>query len=692
MRTIIPLLVCLLGLTTQPLCGQTVDDRVDCQRYWQDMAALGLAVLNPHRATPSALPLDPLVSAPGVLTANSPDVLIVEGDTSQSENSVFVDPDDTARVLNSNNSTDEPRGGGRTTLNGADAITSQDRGVSWKGNISGAGGSNSGDPAAAIGTNGRWFVGYISATFGQGVSFSDDRGGSWTSVGIAEAGGGLGVLDKNHLWIDNAPSSPFQGNLYAAWTPIGTTRNDLQIELVRSTDNGASWSAPLSISNAVNAGSHNQGVHLQTGPNGEVYATWAIYDSWPSDEGGIGFAVSTDGGATFQPAQRIIDNIKGIRFTGTSKDMRVNSFPVMAVDTSNGPNRGHIYIVWTNVGVPGQNTGNDIDVYLIRSTDGGNTWSSPIVVNQDQETQSNEQYLPWITCDPAHGNLHVIFYDDRDVPDAGQVQTFVANSFDGGLSWSDLRVSDVAFSPVPIPGLSSGYFGDYLGITARSGIVYPIWTDNRSGTALAYTSPFAVGCVDDLALEDISVGIGETRTYQVNSTVSAAGNGSDFLVEGNGSQGGTVTITAGVYVDLLPGFSAEEGAFFDASIGDCPAPEAFPTPSSTQIALQELANELGGEQQAAEGELTTPTIHPFPNPTRDGRFSVDLSAWGDVTIKQGHVSLQVMDLLGNVVFRMDKVRERTITVDIGQHPPMVYLLRLSVEGKETQVRKIVYHR
>jgi len=43
----------------------------------------------------------------------------------------------------------------------------------------------------------------------------------------------------------------------------------------------------------------------------------------------------------------------------------------MAVDLTNGPDRGTIYMVWANVGVPGINTGNDINVYLIKSTDEG---------------------------------------------------------------------------------------------------------------------------------------------------------------------------------------------------------------------------------------------------------------------------------------------------------------------------------
>lgn len=32
--------------------------------------------------------------------------------------------------------------------------------------------------------------------------------------------------------------------------------------------------------------------------------------------------------------------------------------------------------------------------------------------------------------------------------------------------------------------------GDYLGIAARGAKVYPVWTDNRTGTAMTYVSPY----------------------------------------------------------------------------------------------------------------------------------------------------------------------------------------------------------
>ncbi|RMG32088.1 MAG: exo-alpha-sialidase, partial [Methanobacteriota archaeon] len=455
------------------------DTRVWSISYWMKMAEKGIVPYNPTIEVPPAEYTGSEIRIPGMAVQNSPDVPIINSSTTtQSENSVFVNPNNPNKVLNSNNSTDFPV----TGVFGADYWMTTDGGNTWNGSIQGAGGPNSGDPAAAISLNNRYYIGYIAANGGQGVAYSTNEGSSWTHVQVANPPFG-GLLDKNHLWVDNSGSSPYTNYLYDAWTNFGGT-NDGDIEFSRSTNGGLTWSSPVNISSAVGAGSHNQGVNIQTGPNGEVYAVWAIYDSWPSDETALGFAKSTNGGATWLPASRIITNIRGIRNTGTSKNMRVNSFPVMAVDISGGPRNGWIYVVWANYGTPGINTGPDIDVYMIRSNDGGATWSSPIRVNQDTPGLGNEHYFPWITCDPVTGNLSVIFYDDRNVA-SNQCEVFVATSSDGGTTWNDFKVSDVAFTPAPIPGLANGYFGDYLGISAYNDQVYPVWTDNRAGNALA---------------------------------------------------------------------------------------------------------------------------------------------------------------------------------------------------------------
>ena len=492
--------------------GSQFDTRRDNMQYWMEGAQKGWVHYNPKIQVKPAEYHGSELNVKGVTTLNSPDVPVTDQtDVTESENSIFVDPNNFNYVLNSNNSTSWS-GGSVGTLYGASYLQSADGGLTFGGSVQGAGGSNSGDPATAINQDGRQFVGYISSSGGMGVSYSDD-GTNWTAKNVYSPGS----QDKNHMWVDNSLSSPYEGNLYNVWTDFGGGANDGDIIFSRSTDDGDTWSSVINISSAVNSGSHDQGCNVQTGPNGEVYIAWAIYDSWPSDETAIGFAKSTDGGATFAPAVRIIENIKGIRTSETSKNHRVNSFPSMAVDISGGSNNGNIYISWTNIGTPGINTGSNRSVYIVKSMDDGATWSTAVRVNQGPFDDDREAYFPWITCDGETGTLAAVFYDDRNTSST-DCEAFSAYSLDAGATWTDFVVSDVSFTPAAIPGLAGGYMGDYLGITSKGGMVYPCWTDNRNGLYMTYVSAYGLGLNAQFTADETEICNGSSVIFNDVST------------------------------------------------------------------------------------------------------------------------------------------------------------------------------
>lgn len=536
--------------------SKMTDTRINSNAYWLSKASQGLAELNGVQSIPPAVFTGSEIRSPGVITEDSPDVPVAPSNTTQSEVSIFVHPADNQKVLNSNNSSANPM----TTFYGADALRSEDVGLTWGGTVQGPAGSNSGDPAALIGNNGWYYVNYINNSYGQSMDYSQNGGQSWTRVLVANAGGG-GILDKNHMWIDNSPISPYDGNMYCAWTDFGSSF-DSEIGLSHSVNNGLSWSPVKNISAAVNAGSHNQGANISSGPNGEVYAIWAIYDGWPTDETAIGMARSLDGGTTWEPAERIVTDIRGIRNTGVGKNMRTNSFPVCAADISGGDYNGNVYIVWCNVGVPGINTGSDADVYVVRSEDQGETWSEPIRINQDPAGLGRKHYFPWITSDPETGILSVIFYDDRNVG-GSQCEVYCANSYDGGVTWEDFKVSDVAFTPSPIGGLADGYMGDYIAINARGGIVYPAWADTRSGSVMTYVSPYET---NPLARPTNLQGIVtfETGAVDLNWHFETAPGFTHFNIFRDGELIGNVTDT--IFQDMLPDYGIytyRVTAFFD---------------------------------------------------------------------------------------------------------------------------------
>ena len=190
-----------------------------------------------------------VIDSPDVCTTNEP------SNSTQSENSIAGNPTDKNILLNSNNSTPQPSNG---TVKGADNLESFNEGQTWSGSVEGTGGPDNGDPAAAINMTGRFFVGYIDNGGHQSVSYSDNLGQTWSTSVVSNHGSSFNILDKNHLWVDNSVTSPFNGNLYDAWTNFVPNAPDTnQVELVRSTDKGLTWSLPVNISSAVAASQLN---------------------------------------------------------------------------------------------------------------------------------------------------------------------------------------------------------------------------------------------------------------------------------------------------------------------------------------------------------------------------------------------------------------------------------------------------
>ena len=407
--------------------------------------------------------------------------------TTQSELSIDIHPNNPNILFAGSNGTTWPV----TEVYGTGVYWSANAGLSWTGFDNPApyfGTGNSGDPAAVIGTNGYFYMGYINNSGGQGISRSTNNGANWTSYTVTPLPGAGGLADKNHLMVDKKVGSPFENRLYAAWTDFGGVNED-DICLKYSTNFGQTWSSINNISSTLN--SFNQGVNIQTGPNGEVYVTWAIYAGTDNLEDGIGFTKSMDGGATWSlPIYAYQAANFGIRGYLKSTQIRVASFPSMTVDRSGGSRNGYIYITWPQRGV--SPAGSDPDVVMIRSTNGGTTWSTPVRVNYDALSNGKDQYYPWCAVDQSNGQLNIVFYDNR-LTTSDSTGVWMASSNDGGLTFDNFNVSDANFKPKPISGLAGGYQGDYIGITAGNSKAYPFWADDRTGNYQAWITQVSFG-------------------------------------------------------------------------------------------------------------------------------------------------------------------------------------------------------
>ena len=150
-------------------------------------------------------------------------------------------------------------------------------------------------------------------------------------------------LDKPWLAVD-----PASGRIYVIYTTFGAapgTPPDA-IEFQFTTDKGQTWSPPLQLSDPADDG-WVQGSRVAVGPGGEVYATWYTIGRSAPYQDKMAVRKSTNGGVSFAPevtAAHVYSNFSS-GAPGFNRPRGV-PFPTIAVDRSNGPHRGRLYIGW----------------------------------------------------------------------------------------------------------------------------------------------------------------------------------------------------------------------------------------------------------------------------------------------------------------------------------------------------------
>jgi len=340
-----------------------------------------------------------------------------------------------------------------------------------------------GDPGITINKNGTFIVTRRGFSPGLYSHYSTDFGLTWSNQKTISNDD----LERATMTSDVHPTSSFYGRSYSAWVKFAPP---FPLQFSFTDDGGMNWSTPAQINNPIQ---RSAGGDITMGPNGKVYVCWAgVTSVSPFTEDFVGVASSTNGGTNWQVTENAFD-MNGINGILTQKgNIRVNGLPNIAVDTTGGPRNGWIYIITTQKNLAP--AGGDPDVILNRSTNGGQTWSAGIRVNQDPVNNGKIQYFPAVHVD-KQGGLNVIFYDDRNTT-SDSSGVFLARSEDGGNNWREFEISDKNFKPLPIGGLGQGYQGDNISITSGNNKLWPIWMDNRTGTYQIWTVPIEISSVD----------------------------------------------------------------------------------------------------------------------------------------------------------------------------------------------------
>lgn len=400
--------------------------------------------------------------------------------------------------------------------------------------------TEAGDPIAAFDSQGNLYVGGISFNRAGGIN-GDVYVARYDAADVAIDGPDYPVdyrftrivgrgtpsrnffgifQDKPMLEVDRTGGAT-DGNVYVCWSRF-TGAGQNKIFFRRSTDGGNTYSQPQQLSVHGATGSV-QGCDIAIEGDGDVYVTFRSFnDNSKPGANALWATRSTNGGASFGRPVKVRDITPYAPNDGT-RDCgdgpfecptgyvfaRVPLEPRSTADQSSSDDG--VWLAYNEVdpatiedaetsysSAGGGQVGRSV-VYVVGSTDNGETWSDPVKV--DNAGGVGHQFFPDI--DALGGALAVVWQDNRTddcysvqrpvgntadataCPDDNVLNSFVATSDDGGLTWASVRVSDVGHQPnfEMFGSRDVPFQGDYNWISiADTGAgleAYAVWTDNR---------------------------------------------------------------------------------------------------------------------------------------------------------------------------------------------------------------------
>ncbi len=303
-----------------------------------------------------------------------------------------------------------------------------------------------------------------------GVSKSADGGRTWgrPTILTTQQSAGLGdSLDKQ--WIAARGT-----HVFAAWAVFNGS--SVTPYYSYSMDAGRTWSRPAQLASPSIDQPQSTYVYPRFAPDGTLYVAFTSFPNKQQQNYGVEkvyILKSTDGGATFtnQGLAVAFNSGPAVYQSTTFRDGIDDYFQVSPYD-------GSLLLAYQDFNLEGTATA---DIFAMISKDGGQTWSTPILVNDDPNTAATDQLQPAIAASPT-GRIAVAFYDRRlpcpsndpnIIPSHYGSTNFCLNTsvqfYDAALNplGHNVRASAATWDPeqqrVATKG-GSGFIGDYFGL------------------------------------------------------------------------------------------------------------------------------------------------------------------------------------------------------------------------------------
>ena len=210
-----------------------------------------------------------------------------------------------------------------------------------------------------------------------------------------------------------------QGGLYALYA-VGKEVQGRRfpanaLRLVRSTDHGRTWTAPITVNGSGDLGDFgSHGFHaLTVAPDGAVLATWLENQGGKSK---VVFARSGDGGATFS-APRFVNQNEACPCCRTGVTATAD---------------GRLFVSWRSVFA-----GDVRDVVVARSDDAGASWNEPVRPRNDGWVYPGCPHAGPAMALGSDGTVHIAWWTGKE----GNAGVWYARSTDGGRTFTPTAIA-----------------------------------------------------------------------------------------------------------------------------------------------------------------------------------------------------------------------------------------------------------